>query len=85
MTQPKTINLQYYAGLREKRGCSKETITTRAATVEELYDELIEQHDFEHPKSSLRVAINDEFRDWGSSLESDDLVVFIPPVSGGQP
>jgi molybdopterin converting factor small subunit len=31
----------------------------------------------------LRVAVNDEFRDWSSALEPNDRVVFIPPVAGG--
>lgn len=83
MPRDKTIRLQYFANLREQRGCSEEEVTTRAETADELYDELVERHDFDQPKSSLRVAINDEFRDWSSELESDDRVVFIPPVSGG--
>jgi molybdopterin converting factor small subunit len=31
----------------------------------------------------LRVAVNDEFRDWTVPLASGDRVVFIPPVAGG--
>jgi molybdopterin converting factor subunit 1 len=83
MTRSKTIQLQYFASLREKRGRSEEAITTKAATAEQLYDELVEQHDLDQPKSSLRVAINDEFCEWDRELEPDDRVVFIPPVSGG--
>ena len=32
---------------------------------------------------SLKVAINDEFRDWHAPLADGDCVVFIPPVAGG--
>jgi molybdopterin converting factor small subunit len=31
----------------------------------------------------LRVAINNEFRDWSTPLAEGDAVVFIPPVAGG--
>jgi molybdopterin converting factor small subunit len=31
----------------------------------------------------LRVAVNDEFRDWTWPLQANDRVVFIPPVAGG--
>lgn len=83
MPQNKSIQLQYYASLREQTGCSEEEVTTVAKTAADLYDELADQHDFNQAKSSLRVAINDEFCDWETELESDDRLVFIPPVSGG--
>jgi molybdopterin converting factor small subunit len=31
----------------------------------------------------LKVAVNDEFRDWDAVLADGDRVVFIPPVAGG--
>jgi molybdopterin converting factor small subunit len=31
----------------------------------------------------LKVAVNDEFRDWDTPLAAGDRVVFIPPVAGG--
>ena len=79
----KRIKLQYFAGLREQRGCSEEEVETRAETAEDLYRELSDRHGFEHPQSSLRVAVNDDFTGWDTRLKPGDLVVFIPPVSGG--
>ncbi|MDH5177054.1 MAG: MoaD/ThiS family protein [Gammaproteobacteria bacterium] len=79
----KTITLQYFAVLREQAGCSEERVTTAAATPAELYVEVQAKHGFTLPVSMLRVAVNEEFRDWSSPLAANDRVVFIPPVAGG--
>jgi molybdopterin synthase sulfur carrier subunit len=73
----------YFAGFRETTGRSEEEISTKASTTGELYDEISERYGFDRPKSSLRVAVNDEFRDWTTALQPEDRVAFIPPVSGG--
>lgn len=78
----KTINVEYFAVLREKAGVAAETIETGATTAADLYAELADRHGF--PKlASLKVAINDDFGDWGAVLRDGDFVVFIPPVAGG--
>lgn len=77
-----TVTIEYFAILRERSGLSTEQCTTTAATASELYGELEQRHQFP-PFDSLKVAINDEFSDWGSQLSNGDLVVFIPPVAGG--
>jgi molybdopterin converting factor subunit 1 len=79
----KTITLQYFAVLREQAGCSEERVTTAAATPAELYAEVQAKHGFTLQVSMLRVAVNEEFRDWSSPLTANDRVVFIPPVAGG--
>ena len=79
----KTVTLQYFAVLREQAGCSEERVTTAAATPAELYDEVRARHGFTLPLTMLRVAINEEFREWSSPLAANDRVVFIPPVAGG--
>ena len=81
--QPKTIHIQYYAALREQRKCREETVNTSAVTPLELYKELKTQHKFTLAENVLRVAINDEFKDWTTPLQSGDRIVFIPPVAGG--
>jgi len=77
------VRVQYFAKLREEAGQSDETVQTEAATVRELYEELDARHDFSVPPSDLRVAVNDDFADWSTALDANDLVVFIPPVAGG--
>jgi len=79
----KTVTLQYFAVLREQAGCSQEQVETAAATPAELYEQARERHGFTLPRSMLRVAVNDEFREWTWQLQANDRVVFIPPVAGG--
>jgi molybdopterin converting factor subunit 1 len=79
----KTVTLQYFAVLREQAGCSEERLTTAAETPAELYEEVRARHGFTLPLTMLRVAVNEEFRDWSSPLAANDRVVFIPPVAGG--
>jgi len=77
------VRVQYFAKLREEVGQSEEAVRTDAATVAELYDQLDARHDFSVPPDDLRVAVNDDFADWTTALEANDVVVFIPPVAGG--
>ncbi len=79
----KKIHIEYYAILREQRGADKETVETEATTAKELYRELKKKHGFTLEGKRLRLAINDEFCDWKTSLKSGDSVIFIPPVAGG--
>jgi len=78
-----SIEIQYFAVLRERAGTGRETVQTDARTAAELYDELAARHDFGLPRSMLRVAVNDEFAEWSRPLAEGDRVVFIPPVAGG--
>ena len=77
------VNLQYYAQLREQAGVSGEQLTTSAATLRDLYEELRARHGFSLPISALKVAVNTQFSDWDRRLAENDTVVFIPPVAGG--
>lgn len=77
------ISIEYFALLKEQRGCSAERIETDAATPGILYSQLKDQHSFSLDQSSLKVAVNEDFADWDSALKDNDTVVFIPPVAGG--
>jgi molybdenum cofactor guanylyltransferase len=77
------IEVQYFALLREQAGRSTETVSTRARTPQELYEELRKRHPFSLAPEMLRVAVNSEFGDWTQPLGEGDAVVFIPPVAGG--
>ena len=78
-----TVTLQYYAQLREQAGSSSEQLTTSAASLRELYDELRVRHRFSLPADALKVAVNAQFTDWGRAVGDGDTIVFIPPVAGG--
>jgi molybdenum cofactor guanylyltransferase len=77
------VNVRYFAMLREQAGVSSEHLHTSAATPAELYDEVRRQHHLTISPEFLRVAINDEFGDWRTTLHDGDTVVFLPPVAGG--
>jgi molybdopterin converting factor subunit 1 len=76
------IRIEYFALLREHVGRAREDLTTAAKTVGELYAELDRRYAFP-PVGRVKVAVNDEFRDWNAPLRDGDFVVFIPPVAGG--
>lgn len=78
-----TLNLQYYAQLREQAGTGGEQVRTDAASLHELYRELAQRHGFSLPAEQLKVAVNTQFSDWDRPLRDGDTVVFIPPVAGG--
>jgi molybdopterin converting factor subunit 1 len=76
------VQVEYFAVLREHVGHGGEAVETAARTVGDLYRELDARHAFP-PVGRLKVAVNDEFRDWDTPLAAGDRVVFIPPVAGG--
>ena len=78
-----TVDLRYYAQLREQARASGERVATDAASLAELYDELRSRHGFAISAELLKVAVNARFTPWDQPLCDGDTVVFIPPVNGG--
>lgn len=78
-----TLELRYYAQLREHAGIGAERLETAATSVGELYDQLRQRYGFALPATALKVAVNTRFCDWEHPLRDGDTVVFIPPVNGG--
>lgn len=79
----KSITVQYFALLREQAGRSDETVRTQAADPAGLFAELRDRHRFSLAREALKVAVNDDFAAWDTTLRDGDRVVFIPPVAGG--
>ena len=77
------VRMQYFASMREDRGCDEEVIETSLQTLGELYDQLRQQYGFSLERNKVRVAVNDTFVSWDEAPREGDLVVFIPPVGGG--
>jgi molybdopterin converting factor subunit 1 len=81
------VRLRFFASLRERAGASdlvRELV--RPITVGALWDELRR----EHPRlaefhGAVAFAINQEYVDSKMTLQDNDEVAFIPPVSGGCP
>jgi molybdopterin-guanine dinucleotide biosynthesis protein A len=78
-----TLQIQYFALLREQAGRSTETVSSQARDARELYRELRARHGLLLEPEQLRVAVNEEFADWSQPLRDGDNVVFLPPVAGG--
>ena len=78
-----TVEIQYFAVLREQAGRSHERVATTAATLADLYEEVRQRHGLRLARAQLRVAIDGEFAEWHSPLVDGARVVFIPPVAGG--
>ncbi len=78
-----TLNVQYFAILREQRGVSQEQLSTAAHTPAALYEELRARYPFTLPGDRVRAAVNETFVDADKVLKDGDQVVFIPPVAGG--
>ena len=83
LERTRTVGIRYFAILREERGREQESLTTGAATVAGLYEELRARFSFSLPAERLRVACNGDFVPWSRPLRDGDLVAFIPPVAGG--
>jgi molybdopterin-guanine dinucleotide biosynthesis protein A len=81
--QLRTLQIQYFALLREQAGRTSETVSSRACDARELYEELRARLGLLLRPEQLRVAVNEEFADWSQPLREGDRVVFLPPVAGG--
>ncbi|MBX3152258.1 MoaD/ThiS family protein [Candidatus Obscuribacterales bacterium] len=79
----KTVYIKYFALLRDERGLASENISTEAATLAELYNEIRSRHDFSLPVERMSVAVNDDFAEWHNRVNDKDVIVFVPPVAGG--
>jgi len=82
-----TVEILYFAWVRERIGLSKEAVETHAATVEELVTELKARE----PRyaaafadtSALRVALDQELSEFSDPLDGVREVAFFPPMTGG--
>ena len=79
----KKVYLQYFAQLREWAGHEHEICSTDAETLSQLFDEIKNKYSLPLEMKDLRVAVNDEFTEWGYKLSGEETIVFIPPVAGG--
>ena len=79
----KTINVQYFALLRDEAGRETESFATAGLTYRNLYEELRGIRSFTLPPEMIQVAVNDEFVRMDEVIADGARVVFIPPVAGG--
>lgn len=82
-----TVDILYFAWLRERIGQGSERVETTAETVEDLVREL-RRRDPRHAAAfadlaSLRVALDQELSDMTAPLAGVREVAFFPPMTGG--
>lgn len=75
------INILLFAHLQEAVGEQKLTWSELPITVGELKQKISEKYDL--PLQTVMVAVNEEYADDNEVLKDNDVVAFIPPVSGG--
>lgn len=78
-----TLDVLYFASLRQAAGVERESVQTSATDLAGLYAELKRRHGFAWDTAHLRVALDGAFARWDDAPAEGAQVAFIPPVSGG--
>ena len=77
------IKVIYFAVLRDLAKKKEELLSVDPGTTpQSLYDMLQEKYSFPN-QNTFKVAINDNFTEWNEPLDQQDIIVFMPPVTGG--
>lgn len=81
------IDVIYFAWVRERIGVPKEAVSEPVATVMELV-ELLRKKEERYALafsdlSSLRVAVDQQLKDFDAPLDGVREVAFFPPMTGG--
>ena len=82
-----TIDVLYFAWVRERIGTGRERVETEAATVSDLVEELRAREERYAlafaDVAALRVAVDQELTGFDASLTGAREVAFFPPMTGG--
>ncbi|QIE41265.1 molybdopterin converting factor subunit 1 [Meridianimarinicoccus aquatilis] len=82
-----TLDVLYFAWVRERIGLPRETLETQAATVADLVAELSAREERYAAAfadtSALRVAVDQALTDFDAPLTDAREVAFFPPMTGG--
>jgi molybdopterin synthase sulfur carrier subunit len=81
------MDVLYFAWVRERIGVPRETVTTTAATVQDLVVELAAREDRYAAAfadtTALRVALDQALATFDAPLAGVREVAFFPPMTGG--
>jgi len=82
-----TLDVLYFAWVRERIGLPRERVTTEAVTVAGLVAELIAREERYAAAfadtTALRVAVDQDLADFDAPLAGVREVAFFPPMTGG--
>lgn len=75
-----TVQILYFASLRERLGRGSDTLIDTPGTVREAWHAATGQ---DAAPVGLLCAVNQDYADWNAPLRDGDEVAFFPPVTGG--
>ena len=82
-----TLDVLYFAWVRERIGLARERVDTDAATVADLVAQLRTREERYAvafaDTAALRVAVDQELTDFDAPLAGAREVAFFPPMTGG--
>ena len=82
-----TLDILYFAWLRERIGQPRERIETSAATVRDLIAQLAAMDEWHaaalSDMTAVRVAVDQELADLDAPLAGAREIAFFPPMTGG--
>ena len=79
------VKVLLFASLKDIAGRrSIELELDQGSTLQQVKEKLTSLYpEIERMQNSVRIAINQEFADEDSSLNNEDEIAFLPPMSGG--
>lgn len=78
------MKVKYFASLQEKTGIREEELLPPPETLAQLKEILLQKYPYlKEILPKIRFAVNLEFVSNSVSLNADDEIALIPPVSGG--
>jgi sulfur-carrier protein len=77
------IHIQHYAELAAVVGSTDQAWCTEQTTLRGVYQELQQRYAIRFSESQIKPVRNDSFVAWEQSIESGDVIAFLPPFSGG--
>jgi len=81
------MDILYFAWVRERIGTPRETVSTEAATVADLVEELRGREERYavafSDLSAIRIAVDQELVELDAPLKGAREVAFFPPMTGG--
>lgn len=82
-----SVNVVYFAWVRERIGVPSEAVDTTAKTVKDLVEELISREERYAAAfadlSVVKVALDQTLSDFDAPLDGVKEVAFFPPMTGG--
>ncbi|GHC46452.1 NTP transferase domain-containing protein [Roseibacillus persicicus] len=79
----KEVTITYFGKLSAEVPAAEEKLTTTAATLAGLYEEVRMKHHLSLDLDTVKAVLADEFVDWSTPLPEGGQVAFLPPFAGG--